>query len=67
MKKTYIAIAVIILIAVFYHTQVISYNQNTHKYHRPTCEWALKCTDNCHITLKFLVQGSKRPCKVCGG
>lgn len=48
--------------------ETVTYNTNTHKYHKITCKWAKKCTVNCIKIEK--AQAIKRggvPCKVCGG
>lgn len=49
-------------------TQTVALNTKSHKFHRPNCRWAIKCTVNC-ITLSK-TEAIKRdgiPCKVCGG
>lgn len=48
--------------------ETMMFNVQTHKVHKPTCTWAIKCTKNC-IPLKRS-EAYKRgeiPCKVCGG
>lgn len=48
--------------------QTVYFNTNSRKYHKPSCEWAIKCTRNC-ISLPKL-EARKRggiACKVCGG
>lgn len=48
--------------------ETVMYNAITHKVHKPTCVWAIRCTMNC-IPLKRS-EAYKRggvSCKVCGG
>lgn len=66
-KNIKIFILVIIFLIILWNWQVVSYNENRNIYHKPTCEWARKCTTNCHLTLKFLIEKEAKPCKVCKG
>lgn len=45
----------------------VMYNVKSHIYHKPTCEWAVKCTVNCKMIRKEEAVRLGRPCKVCGG
>ena len=45
----------------------VMYNVKSHIYHKPTCEWAIKCTVNCIMIKKEEAIKIGRPCKVCGG
>ena len=48
--------------------ETVIFNTNTHKYHKPSCKWAKKCTVNCVLMEKKQVkQKGGIPCKVCGG
>jgi hypothetical protein len=46
----------------------VMYNTSSHKYHCPSCTWAIKCTRNCiSITAADAKSRGGIPCKVCGG
>ena len=48
--------------------ETVVYNTKTHKYHKPGCTWAVKCTSNCiKIDKKDAKNKGGVPCKVCGG
>ena len=47
--------------------ETVIFNTNTHKYHKPSCKWAKKCTVNCVPTEKKQAVKKGVPCKVCGG
>ena len=48
--------------------ETVVYNTKTHKYHKPGCQWAIKCTANCiKLEKKEAVNRGGIPCKVCGG
>lgn len=48
--------------------QVVYFNTNSHKFHNPHCEWAIKCTRNCiRIPYTEAIRRGGIPCKVCGG
>lgn len=69
MKKILISILALIFIS---QTSVLAetvvFNQKTLKYHKPSCQWAHKCTVNCIKTdKKTAVKNGGKPCKVCGG
>lgn len=48
--------------------ETVVYNVKTGKYHKPTCQAAIRCTKNCIKIDK--VQAKQKggvPCKLCGG
>jgi len=48
--------------------QTVMFNVETHKFHNPTCRWALRCTQNCiAIPRAEALRRGGIPCKVCGG
>lgn len=48
--------------------ETVVFNTKTLKYHKPTCQWAQKCTKNCiKIEKKEAIKRGGQPCKVCGG
>jgi len=48
--------------------EMVMFNTNTFKYHKPSCEWAQRCTRNCiYIPLSEAIRRGGIPCKVCGG
>ncbi len=50
------------------YAETVVYNVKTHKYHKPGCTWAIKCTVNCiKLEKKEAVSRGGVPCKVCGG
>ena len=52
--------------AVFAETVI--FNWKTLKYHKPGCQWAQKCTQNCTpVDKKEAIKRGGVPCKVCGG
>ena len=72
MKKVLIIFAILLTsigTAYSYVTNnYVMYNVKSHIYHKPTCEWAIKCTKNCiKIDKKEAIKRGGRPCKVCGG
>ena len=71
MKKVLI-ISVILLTTIgtaysYVSNSYVMYNVKSHIYHKPTCEWAIKCTVNCKMIPKEQAVKIGRPCKVCGG
>jgi len=47
---------------------VVVFNVQNKKMHKPGCEWADKCTKNCvYISKKEALKRGGIPCKVCGG
>lgn len=49
-------------------SEAVMHNVQTHKVHKPTCTWAIRCTKNC-IPLKRskAYRRGGISCKVCGG
>ncbi len=48
--------------------RVVVYNTSSHKFHCPTCEWAVKCDKHCvRTTVAAARKQGGVPCKVCGG
>lgn len=68
LKKVFISLICSLFIATSCLAEVVSFNTKTYKYHKPSCQWAIKCTVNC---IKIEKQQAKNqggiPCKVCGG
>jgi hypothetical protein len=49
-------------------SDIVDFNTQNHKYHDPTCIWAIRCTVHCIKISR--AEAQKRggiPCKVCGG
>lgn len=68
MKKLIVSLFVILLSINVCLAETVVFNTNTHKYHKPSCSSAIKCTVNC---IKIDKQQAKArggvPCKRCGG
>lgn len=68
MKKFIVSIFIFLLSVNLCLAETVVFNTKTHKYHNPSCKWAVKCTVNC---IKIEKQQAKAkggiPCKVCGG
>jgi len=48
--------------------EMVKFNTHSLRYHKPSCEWAKKCTRNCiYIPLSEAKKRGGRPCPVCGG
>ena len=48
--------------------ETVVFNWKTLKYHKPSCQWAQKCTVNCtKVDKKEAIKHGGKPCKVCGG
>ncbi len=48
--------------------EIVVFNWKTLKYHKPSCQWAKKCTQNCtKVDKKEAIKQGGKPCKVCGG
>jgi len=46
----------------------VMFNTNSFKFHKPSCQWAQRCTANCiPIKRSEAVSRGGVPCKVCGG
>ena len=49
-------------------SDLVMFNQQSKKYHCPSCEWARKCTRNCvEITRAEAIRLGGVACRVCGG
>jgi hypothetical protein len=49
-------------------SDLVMFNQNSKKYHCPSCEWARKCTRNCvEITRAEAQRLGGVACKTCNG
>ncbi len=71
MKKILISIMTFLVIFMTVSTvfaETVVFNWKTLKYHKPGCQWAQKCTQNCtSVDKKTAIKNGGRPCKVCGG
>ena len=48
--------------------EMVVFNQNTHKMHKPDCKWAIKCKKSCiAIKRQEAIKRGGIPCKTCGG
>lgn len=45
---------------------LVAFNPNSHKYHKPYCEWAKKCKRCIKIPKSQALEQGGIPCKVCG-
>lgn len=68
-KKLFVLSAFLMLFsALNVQAETVVFNTKTLKYHKPGCQWAIKCTVNCIRTEKQqAIRNGGRPCKVCGG
>ena len=67
MKKFIIFLAMCFLIPSV-NAETVVYNTSSGKYHKPTCQFAKKCTKNCiKIDKKQAKAKGGVPCKSCGG
>lgn len=68
MKKLIISFLLFLTISTACFAETVVFNTKTHKYHKPSCIAAIKCTVNC---IKIEKQKAKTrggiPCKICGG
>ena len=68
MKKLIISFVLFLVVSNVCTAETVVFNSKTHKYHKPSCSSAIKCTVNC---VKIEKQQAKStggvPCKVCGG
>lgn len=49
-------------------SDLVIFNQQSKKYHCPSCEWARKCTRNCvEITRAEAIRRGGVACRTCGG
>ena len=71
MKKIsllFIATLIIMINSIPVFAQTVVFNWKTLKFHKPSCEWAQKCTKNCtKVDKKEAIKHGGKPCKVCGG
>ena len=63
-----VCLAVLSAAALADDDELVAFNTKTLKYHCLSCEWAVKCTQNC-ITIRKseAIKRGGVPCKVCGG
>src|SRR3989442_5329651 len=48
--------------------EMVAFNTKSHKYHCLSCQYAVKCTQNCiQIKRSDAIARGGGPCKVCGG
>src|SRR2546425_12252566 len=48
--------------------EMVAFNTKSHKYHCLSCQYAVKCTQNCiQIKRSDAIARGGVPCKVCGG
>lgn len=68
MNKMFVSLVLMFTIASAAYAEVVVFNTQTLKIHKPTCQHAQKCTKKC---IKIEKQAAKAkggvPCKVCGG
>lgn len=68
MKRIFILIILVNIFTTYCFAETVIFNTKTHKYHKPGCIWAIKCTVNCiKLEKKDAVKHGGIPCKVCGG
>lgn len=68
MKKFLISLLVLCLTSAICFAETVVFNTETHKYHKPSCRCAKKCTVNCIVIEKQKAKARGGvPCKVCGG
>ncbi|SRR6266571_242270 len=62
---TFVAVSTVALAA---DDEMVAFNTKSHKYHCLSCQYAVKCTQNCiQIKLSEAIARGGVPCKVCGG
>jgi len=67
-KKGFSALLVVFFLSGAAFSQTVVYNVKTGKYHKPSCQAAIKCTKNCiKIEKSQAKQRGGVPCKICGG
>lgn len=48
--------------------ETVMFNTHSLKYHKPNCEWAIRCTRNCiPLSKSEAIRRNGIPCRVCGG
>ena len=63
-----LGIFILLISASTVFAETVVFNWKTLKYHKPGCQWAQKCTQNCtSVDKKTAIKNGGRPCKVCGG
>ena len=71
MKKIFtsvITLFVLLMTSTAVFAETVVFNWKTLKYHKPSCQWAQKCTQNCtKVDKKEAIKHGGKPCKVCGG
>lgn len=68
MKKILILLFSLFIFSGSCFAETVYFNVKTSKYHKPTCQYAQKCTKNCiKIEKKEAKARGGVPCKVCGG
>lgn len=64
--KVFTGIFLGLFCAVALAVSMVSYNTESGKYHKSSCRWAKKCTQNCiEISIEAAVKRGGIPCKVC--
>jgi hypothetical protein len=62
---TFVAVSTLALAA---DDEMVAFNTKSHKYHCLSCQYAVKCTQNCiQIKRSDAIARGGVPCKVCGG
>ena len=71
MKKIFtsvITLFVLLMTSTAVFAETVVFNWKTLKYHKPSCQWAQKCSQNCtKVDKKEAIKHGGKPCKVCGG
>ena len=68
LKKFLISLIIMVIFGGICFAETVVFNTKTLKYHKPTCQYAKKCTVNCiKIDKQQARQKNGKPCKVCGG
>ena len=63
-----ITVFILFMTSISVSAETVVFNWKTLKYHKPGCQWAQKCTQNCTpVDKKEAVKRGGVPCKVCGG
>lgn len=68
MKKILISLMLSLILSSACFAETVVFNTKSHKYHKPSCSYAIKCTVNCiNIEKQQAKAKGGVPCKVCGG
>lgn len=60
--------AIIPSVNAYPNPNLVAFNTQSFKYHKPNCKWARKCTQNCiFIARNEAIKRGGVPCNVCGG